>query len=204
VCISHSVVSDSCGPVDCSPSGSSVHGSLQARILEWVAIPFPRGSSQPRSPAFQTDSLPPEGPRTLLYTYAHTFIYMYIRHIYLYVYTCVGQVCIYVSVCLYACMHVCIYTHAWMHTSMLYMYLSLPGSPTADIRNPQSTQMKLRWSRLKGTGKDFQPIFSKWILMFTFESTGPACAAGDAVWATCYFVLLQSCLITKMTEKNTR
>ena len=37
-----------CDPVDCSPSGSSVHGILQARILEWVAIPFSRGSSWPR------------------------------------------------------------------------------------------------------------------------------------------------------------
>ena len=35
--------------MDCSPPGSSVHGILQARILEWVAIPFSRGSSQPRS-----------------------------------------------------------------------------------------------------------------------------------------------------------
>ena len=34
-----------CGPVDCSPPGSCVHGILQARILEWVAIPFSRGSS---------------------------------------------------------------------------------------------------------------------------------------------------------------
>ena len=37
-----------CSPRDCSPPGSSVHGILQARILEWVAIPFSRGSSQPR------------------------------------------------------------------------------------------------------------------------------------------------------------
>ena len=34
-----------CDPVDCSPPGSSVHGILQARILEWVAVPFSRGSS---------------------------------------------------------------------------------------------------------------------------------------------------------------
>ena len=34
--------------MDCSPPGSSVHGILQGRILEWVAIPFSRGSSQPR------------------------------------------------------------------------------------------------------------------------------------------------------------
>ena len=33
--------------MDCSPPGSSVHGILQARILEWVAISFSRGSSQP-------------------------------------------------------------------------------------------------------------------------------------------------------------
>ena len=38
-----------CDPVDCSPPGSSVRGILQARILEWVAISFSRGSSQPRS-----------------------------------------------------------------------------------------------------------------------------------------------------------
>ena len=34
--------------MDCSPPGSSVHGIIQARILEWVAIPFSRGSSWPR------------------------------------------------------------------------------------------------------------------------------------------------------------
>ena len=46
---SRSVVSNSCDPMDCSPSGSSVHGILQARILEWVAISFSRVSSQPRN-----------------------------------------------------------------------------------------------------------------------------------------------------------
>ena len=35
-------------PMDCSPPGSSIHGILQARILEWVAIPFSRGSFCPR------------------------------------------------------------------------------------------------------------------------------------------------------------
>ena len=34
-------------PTDCSPPGSSVHGILQARILEWVAMPFSRGTSRP-------------------------------------------------------------------------------------------------------------------------------------------------------------
>ena len=37
-----------CNPIDCSPPASSVHGMLQARILEWVAMPFSRGSSRPR------------------------------------------------------------------------------------------------------------------------------------------------------------
>ena len=37
-----------CDPVNCSPPSSSVHGILQARVLEWVAIPFARGSSRPR------------------------------------------------------------------------------------------------------------------------------------------------------------
>ena len=39
-----------CDPVDCSPPGSSVHGISQARIQEWVAISFSRGSSWPRDP----------------------------------------------------------------------------------------------------------------------------------------------------------
>ena len=37
-----------CKSMDCSPPGSSVDGILQARILEWIAMPFSRGSSQPR------------------------------------------------------------------------------------------------------------------------------------------------------------
>ena len=37
-----------CNPVDCSPPGFSVHGILQARILEWIAISSSRGSSWPR------------------------------------------------------------------------------------------------------------------------------------------------------------
>ena len=44
-----------CDPMNCSPPGSSVHGIFQARILEWVAIAYSRGSflpgDQPVSPA---------------------------------------------------------------------------------------------------------------------------------------------------------
>ena len=42
-----------CNPMDCSLPGSSVHGILQARLLEWVAFSFSRGSSWPRDPALQ-------------------------------------------------------------------------------------------------------------------------------------------------------
>ena len=37
-----------CNPLDCSRPYSSIHGILQARTLEWVAMPFPKGSSWPR------------------------------------------------------------------------------------------------------------------------------------------------------------
>ena len=47
-----------CNSKDCSPSGSSVHRILQARILEWVAIPFSRGSSHRQ-----------------IYTHTHTYTY---------------------------------------------------------------------------------------------------------------------------------
>ena len=45
---SHSVMSDSCDPMDCSPPYSSVDGISHARILEWVVISFSRASSQSR------------------------------------------------------------------------------------------------------------------------------------------------------------
>ena len=48
--------------MDCSLPGSSVHGIFQARVLEWVAISFSRGSSWTRSPTFQADALPSEPP----------------------------------------------------------------------------------------------------------------------------------------------
>ena len=61
-----------CSPMDCGPPGSSVPGILQARTLEWAAMPFSRGSSRPRhwtevSTALQTASLPsgPAGRHTL-------------------------------------------------------------------------------------------------------------------------------------------
>ena len=61
-----------CDPMDCSLPVSSVHGILQARILEWVAIFFSRDLSdpgiKPRSPALQADSLLSELPGKPLLT----------------------------------------------------------------------------------------------------------------------------------------
>ena len=55
-----------CDPIDCSPPGSSVHGILQARMLEWVAISFsgdlPDPGIEPRSPELQADALTSELP----------------------------------------------------------------------------------------------------------------------------------------------
>ena len=52
--------------MDCSLLGAYVHGILQARVLEWVAIPSPGDLPDPgnkaRSPALQADSLPSEPP----------------------------------------------------------------------------------------------------------------------------------------------
>ena len=55
------------GPILCDHMDYTVHGILQARMLEWVALPFSRGTSQtrgiePGSPTMQADSLPAEPP----------------------------------------------------------------------------------------------------------------------------------------------
>ena len=70
-----------CDPMDCSQPGSSVQGILQARILEWVAIPFSRGSSQPRDGTqvsnTAADSLPyelPGKPNVLWYWLSQTMV----------------------------------------------------------------------------------------------------------------------------------
>ena len=65
VCVYAQLCPALCKPTDCSPPGSSVHGILRARILEWVAVSPSRRSSQPRDRTrisyllhWQTHSLP--------------------------------------------------------------------------------------------------------------------------------------------------
>ena len=67
---SESEVAQSCpilsDPMDCSLRDSSIHGIFQAKVLEWGATAFSRGSSQPRDRTLQADSLsaePPEKPK---------------------------------------------------------------------------------------------------------------------------------------------
>ena len=65
-CVSHPVVSNSLQPHGLYPPESSVHGIFQARILEWVAVSFSRGSSQPRDQTWASctaDSLLSEPPQ---------------------------------------------------------------------------------------------------------------------------------------------
>ena len=66
--------------MDCSPPGSSVHGILQARILEWVDMPSSRGSSQPRDrthiSCFGKWILNRSGTREA-HTYRHSFFFFF-------------------------------------------------------------------------------------------------------------------------------
>ena len=82
-----------CDSMDCSLPGPSVHGILQARILEWVTMPSSRESSWSRdqtcisaSSALQANSLPTETPGKPIYIcihiYIHTHTYIY-THIYI-------------------------------------------------------------------------------------------------------------------------
>ena len=80
-------------PMDHSQPGSSVHGALQARILEWVAIPSSRGSSQPRDRTrvfslllrWQAGSLPPVPPGKTPNGTAEIKIYILHKHIHIYI-----------------------------------------------------------------------------------------------------------------------
>ena len=103
-------MSNSCDPLDCNPPGSSVQGISQARVLEWVAISFSRGVSQPRDwtqfnfywiylipnwicivGRFFTDWATRE-PH-FIYMCAYAYIYICAFHIYMHkcVYTCLNS-----------------------------------------------------------------------------------------------------------------
>ena len=79
--VSHSVMSDSCDPIDCSPPGSSVYGILQPRILEWVAISFPvhrsseeHGTNMGKIPLYEGQPFPRNCPDSLQWPEARTLL----------------------------------------------------------------------------------------------------------------------------------
>ena len=72
-----------CDPMDYNPPGSSVHGILQARILEWVAMPVSRGSSWPRDwtrvSCLAGRFFTTEPPRKPIIIYIHTLACMNVQ-----------------------------------------------------------------------------------------------------------------------------
>ena len=83
-----------CNPMDCSLPCSSVHGILQARILEWAAISFSRGSSQPRD---WTRVSHIAGRHFTLWAwrvFKHKYIFKYTH-----IYTCI-------CICIYNALHI--------------------------------------------------------------------------------------------------
>ena len=98
-----------CDPMDCRLPGSSVHRRiLQARVLEWVAISFSRGSFWPRdwtwSPALQADSLPFEPPGKPVEDTGRMIT------------PAAQDPSLSLSSCLCLCQHMRAHTHACMHT----------------------------------------------------------------------------------------
>ena len=88
-----------CNPMDCSLPGSSVLGILQARILEWVNIPFSRGSSSPRD-------------QTWVSRITGRFFTIWV--------TRKAHICMCTCTCVWTCMHVCMCIYkewAWAPSS---------------------------------------------------------------------------------------
>ena len=68
-----------CNPMDCSPSGSSLYRILKAKILQWVAISFSRGSFQPRIPGTEEPVATVHGAAM---SWTQLIIHMYRKYIY--------------------------------------------------------------------------------------------------------------------------
>ena len=120
------VMSDSLRPMDCNLQASSIHGIVQARILEWFALSFYRGSSWPRDQTpvcciagrYLPSELPWK-PHIYVYTHTHTHtMYMYICT-YMHIHVCI---CVYTHVYV-TCVHMYIYICVYMYVcTYMYMY----------------------------------------------------------------------------------
>ena len=108
-----------CDPLDCSPPGSSVHGILQAGILEWVAISSSRESSWPRTEPMSPSSPALAGRSLSLSHLGSTLISCNNlngnesekKNVYMYI-------CIHIYICIYIYIHIYIYTYIFplLHT----------------------------------------------------------------------------------------
>ena len=100
--------------LDCSPLGSSVHGILQAILLEWLPCPppgdLPNPRIEPRSPTLQADSLPTElsGKPYMYYIYTHTHTHTHNIHV-LYIYVLYNVYMYYIMYNIYT--YICIIYH---------------------------------------------------------------------------------------------
>ena len=127
-----------CDPMDCSPPGSSDHGILQVRTLEWIVIPFSRGSFQPRD---QTLVSCISGRFfTILQGTYHTYIYIYI-YIYMYIYVCM---------CIYVCVYICMICYICCIYTCMYIHMGFPGGAMitnlSAVQEMQETQVRsLDW-----------------------------------------------------------
>ena len=143
--------------MDCSPPGSSVHGILQARILERVAMPSSRGSSRPRYQTqvscIQVDSLPSEplGKLYMPYIQAHTHTYM-CAHTHMHVHACMYR---------HMCTHeyTPVYTCAWTHnifTNTTYACTCVHGCTyiCMNLYTYTCAHMNMSLSKLQETVKD--------------------------------------------------
>ena len=132
--VSHSVVSDSLQPMDCSPPGSSVHGILQARILEWVAISFSSRSFQPRD---QTKVSCIAGRFFTIWATSKTYLYVYINE---------SLCCLYIYIStVQSLSHIWLFVTPWtvacqaplsMGFSRQEYWSELPFPFPADLSNP--------------------------------------------------------------------
>ena len=105
-----------CDRMNCNPADSSVHGIFQARILEWLAISYPRGSSWPRDQTWITCVSVSCIGRWILYhwnTWEGPYIYtntcIYNVHIYNI------SIWLYISHAHYICIHMYAYVYVCTH-----------------------------------------------------------------------------------------
>ena len=107
-----------CDRMDCSPLVSFVHGTLQARILEWVAMPSSRGSSWPRDQTWISWVSCIAGRFFTAESLEHVLLYIIYLCILMYLYMLLYKLYLNVSI------RICIHRHTYKHTYFKYTCIS--------------------------------------------------------------------------------